>query len=485
MSRAPSVTAGPAPSAALSVRRHWIGHVSPNMWAAADVVLVALVAWGAYGLLVYGGGGFTWVAGPWLSILTFAGCIPLAGLVFGLYEPTTLTARSRILVRTSLAALLGTVLAYAAIVVGFYHTTSRWLGALVLLLYAATALPLRLLAHAGLTCTRWRVLCVGCDRSVRELVALLRRSQRPHVRVVGHVVTARPAGPVAGNRFVTEEEREFADACPCLGSIRDLDALLVRYGVDEVVLGAQCRSDPAIDRAILTCLERHCRVTDQPTFVEKLLGQVPVGDISARWFVLADVQGRVGYAVAKRVLDATAAAAGLLLTLPLWALIAVAIRLERSGPVLFRQRRVGLHGREFTMVKFRTMRVDAESRGPRWAAEHDERVTRVGRLLRRSRLDELPQLWNILKGEMSLVGPRPERPEFVGHLGRLIPHYRQRHLIKPGLTGWAQIHCGYGGSVADAHHKLCFDLYYLKNRSLELDLAILIRTLGTFLLGAR
>jgi lipopolysaccharide/colanic/teichoic acid biosynthesis glycosyltransferase len=184
-------------------------------------------------------------------------------------------------------------------------------------------------------------------------------------------------------------------------------------------------------------------------------------------------------------MDLIAAAIGLLLTLPIWPLIALLIRLESRGPTIYRQDRVGLHGRIFNICKFRTMRVDAERHGARWARENDDRVTRVGRFLRRSRLDELPQLWNILRGDMSLVGPRPERPEFVAKLAELIPHYRQRHLIKPGLTGWAQIRFHYGSSVADAQRKLCYDLYYLKHRSIDLDTAIIIRTIGAFLLGAR
>jgi lipopolysaccharide/colanic/teichoic acid biosynthesis glycosyltransferase len=166
-------------------------------------------------------------------------------------------------------------------------------------------------------------------------------------------------------------------------------------------------------------------------------------------------------------------------------LIAIVVRLENRGPVFYSQTRVGQGGQTFTLHKFRTMWGNAEANGMAWASQNDPRVTFVGRYLRKLRFDELPQLWNILKGDMSLVGPRPERPEFVGPLAALIPFYDERHLIKPGLTGWAQINYPYGSSIADARRKLQLDLYYIKHTSLELDLIILLRTLGTFFLGSR
>jgi lipopolysaccharide/colanic/teichoic acid biosynthesis glycosyltransferase len=197
------------------------------------------------------------------------------------------------------------------------------------------------------------------------------------------------------------------------------------------------------------------------------------------------VQASGGYEALKRVIDVAAALAGLLITGSLFPLIAAAIRVESRGPSIYRQQRVGVHGRVFTLFKFRTMWQDAEANGARWAAPGDPRVTRFGRLLRRTRIDELPQLWNVLRGDMSLVGPRPERPEFVERLAQAIPHYRERNLIKPGLTGWAQIQYGYGASVEDARRKLCYDLYYLKHRCTDFDFAVIFRTIGTFLLGAR
>ena len=185
----------------------------------------------------------------------------------------------------------------------------------------------------------------------------------------------------------------------------------------------------------------------------------------------------------RRARDVAGSLLLLALTLPLLLLVACLIKLDSRGPVLYRQDRVGLHGRVFTMLKFRTMRIDAEADGPRWTAERDPRVTRFGAFVRASRIDELPQLINVLRGEMSLVGPRPERPYFVEQLALVIPRYDERTRVLPGLTGWAQVNYPYGASVEDAQAKLTYDLYYLRNQSLLLDLHILVATARVVLFG--
>jgi exopolysaccharide biosynthesis polyprenyl glycosylphosphotransferase len=186
---------------------------------------------------------------------------------------------------------------------------------------------------------------------------------------------------------------------------------------------------------------------------------------------------------AKRVFDVTLSLAGLIVSLPIMALVALAVKATSSGPVLYRQERVGLNGRIFTVLKIRTMRQDAEAAtGPVWSRKNDARVTPIGGFLRRARLDEIPQLWNVLCGEMSFVGPRPERPSFVEQLTAQIPFYGQRHVVKPGLTGWAQVRYTYGASVEDAIEKLQYDLYYIKNLSFALDLVIVLETIKTVVL---
>ena len=473
--------------------RMFLAKMSPGAWMGLDWLIIGLAAAIACALLVLSGTGYGWISHPGLVSVTFCATMTFAGLVFGLYERKTLLARSRILVRSCLTLSLGVVLAFACLSVFFYTAASRWVGLSVALTYIVSAIPLRLLAHEVISASPVRLLCIGAGASIQRLVNILLHLHREHYEIVGHVRVAQgPLRVVAGSvgfgpgpRFRSETDLRFGDACPCLGTLDHITALLAEQDVDEIVVGSELASDASVGRQVGPCLEGHCRVTDQATFIEKALGEVPVESITPEWLLRADVQNRSNYSAVARIRDLTFAGVGLVLALPLWPFIALLIRLDSRGPVFFRQLRVGERGRLFHIYKFRTMRQDAEKDGARWATENDDRVTRVGRFLRKSRLDELPQLLNILRGDMSLVGPRPERPEFVHSLEQVLPHYRLRHLIKPGLTGWAQVQYGYGGSVGDSHRKLCFDLYYLKHRSFELDLAILIRTFGTFVLGAR
>lgn len=242
-------------------------------------------------------------------------------------------------------------------------------------------------------------------------------------------------------------------------------------------------------RFLLDCKLRGVPVLDEAGFCEQHLGRMDLDDLSANSLLFADgfTSGMLANGT-KRTLDMWVALALLLLTLPVMVITAVLVKLDSAGPVLYRQTRVGLHGKPFTLFKFRSMTVDAEAGGkPRWAAQQDPRVTRIGNFIRPMRIDELPQLINVLRGEMSLIGPRPERPQFVEELARIIPFYRERSYVKPGITGWAQVNFPYGASVEDARQKLAYDLYYVKNRSLLLDLFILLATIRVILFreGAR
>ena len=468
-------------------------HLPASVWAYLDILIILITTNVVHLILVRTYAGYQWIADPWLSGGTFAGCIAFAGLIFGLYEQSTLVARSRILVRSCSSLAIGLILGYACISLFFYGSTSRWLGLYVALAYAFAAIPLRLWAHRLISSERVNVLCLGHGDSIHAVVGMVQNDARQHYHIVGYLDMPGAQfapGTVRCDRRFWQARRESAPSwileksCPRLGSIDDLDQVLKKQKIDEVVVDSDCAAQTSISAAVLRCLDHRCRITDQTTFAEKYLNEVPADSITTQWFLVADVQSMHAYDAVKRCVDVVAAIIGLILTLPLLPLIALLIRLDSRGPVFYRQTRAGLHGRPFRIVKYRTMRVDAERDGVCWAQKNDARVTRVGRILRQTRLDELPQLWNILKGEMSLVGPRPERPEFVEKLCELIPHYRQRHLIKPGLTGWAQIRYGYGATVEDAHRKLCYDLYYLKYRSIDLDTAIVIRTLGRFLFGA-
>jgi sugar transferase (PEP-CTERM system associated) len=265
-----------------------------------------------------------------------------------------------------------------------------------------------------------------------------------------------------------------------------LHEVITQERISRVILtepDSQIRSRLAA--ALLDLRLRGLQVHDAVDFYERMSRKIWVEASRSEWFLYANGfnASQAGYLL-KRASDLICSALLFIATAPLAVLIAIAIKLDSRGPVLFRQERVGLHGKPFVIFKFRSMRQDAENvSGPSWARARDERVTRVGRILRYFRLDEIPQAINVLRGEMSLVGPRPERPYFVDWLAREIPFYNLRHYVKPGITGWAQVMYGYGSSVEDAHQKLQYDLYYAKHRSLRLDLDILLKTVMIVLIG--
>jgi exopolysaccharide biosynthesis polyprenyl glycosylphosphotransferase len=280
-----------------------------------------------------------------------------------------------------------------------------------------------------------------------------------------------------------EGASQAAGELPLLGTLHELEHALEAADCDLVVIGART-GRPAVFQRLLALSHLSFNVVELPEFFEQKFGRVPVEEITSVWFLHAlNVANRGISAALKRFLDLVVALLLLVLSAPLMLLTALAVKLTSPGAVFYSQQRVGEHGRVFTCVKFRSMRDDAETDGAVWADEDDPRTTRVGRYLRRYRIDELPQLWNVLRGEMTMVGPRPERPEFVRQLVEAVPFYSPRHLTKPGLTGWAQVSAGYAATLDDARLKLSYDLYYLKHRGLALDLAILLRTIGVVLRG--
>ncbi len=266
----------------------------------------------------------------------------------------------------------------------------------------------------------------------------------------------------------------------------DLSAIVQRFKVDEVIVAVREQRGGVLPiRGLLDCRARGIPVRDLSAFYERVRGEVPIESLKASWLIYGDgfAQDAMRTAV-KRIFDATLAAVLLLLALPVMFLAGIAIFLESGKPIFIWQERVGRGGRTFLCVKFRSMRLDAEGDGvARWARANDPRITSVGRILRKLRIDELPQLFNVLSGEMSLVGPRPERPPFVAQLKEQIRFYDLRHCIKPGVTGWAQIRYPYGSSIEDAQRKLQYDLYYVKNHSLSLDVLVLLETVRVVLLG--
>lgn len=263
----------------------------------------------------------------------------------------------------------------------------------------------------------------------------------------------------------------------------DFTCLAQSQRVDQIIVAMDDRRGQLPVDELLQCKMHGIEILEGVPFYEKLTGQILIESLNPSFLVYSDGfrKSRITRLV-KRLTDMVVAALGLLLSSPLAIVIALAIKLDSTGPAIFRQKRYGEAGRTFELCKFRSMVADAEAAcGHTWARDNDCRVTRVGRILRKYRLDEIPQMWNVLKGEMSFVGPRPERPEFVKGLKELIPYYMERHAVKPGITGWAQVSFGYGASVSDALEKLRYDLFYIKNMSFLMDLIIIFKTVKTVL----
>ena len=266
----------------------------------------------------------------------------------------------------------------------------------------------------------------------------------------------------------------------------DLRGLCERFGVTEVVVAMDDRRRGFPIRDLLECRLAGVDVTELLTFLERETGRVRLDVLNPSWMIFGQGFRRDPLRLfSSRMLDVLASLAVLTLSAPFMVLTVIAIKLEDGwrAPAIYSQRRVGLGGRTFKVLKFRSMRQDAELNGAQWAQHSDPRVTRVGVVIRKLRIDELPQVFNVLRGHMSFVGPRPERPEFVAELAEKIPYYVQRHCVKPGITGWAQLCYPYGSSEQDALEKLQYDLYYIKNNNLLFDLAILVQTAEVVLLG--
>ena len=450
----------------LRIFRHYIPGLMPILLA-GDLAVIA-------GSLFLTAASGIWIgAGPQGPKLVF-----IAGVeIFLLYVADLYNTRLPLGRREMVARLLICQAAAAPLVAaGGYALPSLRLGRLAFL-------ELGLIVTIGLLVWRaswlgpWslarmtvRVLVVGSGPIGKSIADLAPVSARPF-KIIGYL----DDDPAAGDSIPVGHE--------LLGKIADLSVIVEETRPDVVVVVQQDRRGRFPANPLLECRLRGIAVEDWPTFYEKATGKILVTELRPSWLIFSD--GFVKTArteIIKRAFDVTLASVGLILAAPLMALAAIAIKVESAGPVLYRQPRSGQNGCVFILNKFRSMRRDAEENtGPVWSQQGDSRVTRVGALLRRTRLDELPQLFNVMLGHMSFIGPRPERPEFVHALQKEIPYYMKRLSMKPGITGWAQVKYGYGATVDDALEKLQYDLYYIKNLSLFLDLLILLNTVQVVL----
>ena len=408
------------------------------------------------------------------QVVTLAAGLFVINSASGLYQRAQDWSVGESSLRAGFAVLLGVLLAYQIfnlLPVGFGNVEAIRTSAMLVI----AALILRRVAM-GYWATKSRagsrVLVFGAGPAAQMVGSTLRAAD-PLATIVGYF-----PGP--------NEKQSTVPAGECLSTEHSLTLTAQRLDVDEIIVAlTERRSGSMPLRELLDCKLAGVRVFDITTYFERMLGQIRVDFVNAGWLIFGDGFNQGFYRTAiKRVFDILCSVVLIVVSAPIMLITAVVIKLESQGPIFYRQERVGAANKVFRVSKFRSMRTDAEKDGkPRWAAAQDDRVTRVGNIIRRLRIDELPQLFNVLSGDMSLVGPRPERPFFVEQLINEIPYYAVRHSIKPGITGWAQVRYQYGSTIEDSQEKLQYDLYYVKNHGLFLDCVVLFETVGVVLTG--
>lgn len=411
----------------------------------------------------------------WPYALLFALSHWVCFWALGLYQPNLRDGFTGVMVRLGLALIITSV----ALIVVYYLMPSWFVGRGVMAIATLLAFVMLLGARVafytlvGIEQLKSRVLVIGAGKRANQIAQRMRRrSDMRNFRLLGYF-------PVDDEDVLVDPSRVVRSELPLCEMIREM-------GVDEVVIAVDDRRGCFPVQELLRCRLRGVNVVDVQTFFERESYKILVDMLKPSYFIYSDGFTRNSITDgARRGLDIFASLLLIALTWPLMLLTVIAIKLEDGlkAPVLYLQERVGARGRTYYVMKFRSMIENAEAAGAQWAVQNDMRVTRVGEFIRKYRIDELPQAFNVLRGDMGFVGPRPERPVFVEDLGSKIPFYHERHLVKPGITGWAQLNYPYGASEKDAVEKLQYDLYYIKNRSLLLDLMILVQTVEVVLFG--
>lgn len=410
------------------------------------------------------------MSGRFLLLSTFALTVWTAMIAVGVYGAEALRsmqfAGTRLLVAISLGIIALSFLDF--LFPGSTLWRSTLLYAMLLAIGVLVVNRLILGSLLGTSAFRRRVVVLGAGARAKRLADLAGRPESGFV-IVSYIA-------------MTEAVREVPEAI-AREAIHDLGLFVSNLGASEVVLALEERRNSLPLKDLLRIKTKGVHVNEFSSFLERETGRVDLDTVNPSWLIFSDgfSAGRTFSSIAKRAFDIAASGLLLLITLPVIALFALLVKLDSKGPAFFRQPRVGLYGQTFNVLKLRSMRTDAEKDGVKWAEKDDPRITRLGRFIRKVRIDELPQTWSVLKGEMSFVGPRPEVPKFVDELEQQLPYYAERHMVKPGITGWAQINYPYGASIEDARHKLEYDLYYAKNYTPFLDLLILLQTLRVVL----
>jgi sugar transferase (PEP-CTERM system associated) len=395
--------------------------------------------------------------------------------LFDLYDFVVMHDRRELVLR--LIQALG--LAWIALAIAFYAFPALMLGRSISIIALPLALGLmvswRISIHwfLGHPSIGERILIVGSGKLAVEVAREVLNRPDAGYRIIGFVGTD---SELLGKSLINPR---------VIGLTEQLGAIVKKEGIDRIVVAmGERRGQLPTGKLLELSLAGDVSIEEGASFYERITGRVSLNMIRPSWLIFGGRgrQARLA-AVSRSAVHWFVALIGFTLSLPIMLVTAVLVKLDSRGPVFYKQERVGKNGHTFVLTKFRSMRTDAEKAGPVWASKDDDRTTRVGRVIRKLRIDEIPQFWNILRGEMSFVGPRPERPHFVAQLAEEIPYYEQRHLIAPGLTGWAQIKYPYGASIEDARQKLQYDLFYIKNYSLLLDALIIFETIKIVLFG--
>ena len=457
--------------------KHYVPHAVIALWLVefATLLLAAEAGWRLYahqiGIAAGSPGGRFW------PLLTFSVTLQLGMMATGFYGNEALRSMrfgvARLLAGVSLGVIFLSLVRFLLPALTLWRASSIY--AMIVAIAALVLIRLLLVNLVGTDKFRRRILVLGAGR----------RAAR-----IGEMAGKPGAGfSVVGYVAMTDQTPDLPGAVR-RGDIDNLSEYVTGLGAGEVVLALEERRNALPLSDLLRIKTTGVHVNDMASFLERETGRVDLATTNPSVLIFSDgfSAGQRVARVSKRVFDIVASLTVLILSLPLVIIAAIAIKLDSRGPVLYRQPRVGLYGEPYDIWKLRSMRTDAEAAGQAvWAQANDPRITRVGRIIRKLRIDELPQCWCVLKGAMSFVGPRPERPSFVADLEQQMPFYAERHMVKPGLTGWAQINYPYGASVEDARVKLEYDLYYAKNYSPFLDLLILLQTVRVVLwpAGAR
>lgn len=410
------------------------------------------------------------IASRFWQLAGYAGIILMAMTAVGVYGSEALRSMRFATARLLVAISLGIIaLAFVDFLFGghnFWRSVLAYAMAGSIIVLVMNRLVVG--GILGAAAFRRRVLVLGAGHRADRLRKLSERPESGFV-IVGFVA-------------MTESEPVVEEAIS-RSAIHNLTRYVENLGVSEVVLALEERRNSLPLSDLLRIKTTGVHVNDFSSFIERETGRIDLDTVNPSWLIFSDgfSSGRAISSAAKRLFDIAASSLLLILAAPIIAVFALLVKLDSKGPAFYRQTRVGLFGQPFDVIKLRSMRTDAEVGGAQFAQENDPRVTRLGRFIRKVRIDELPQTWSVLKGEMSFVGPRPERPEFVSDLEEQLPFYAERHMVKPGITGWAQINYPYGASLDDSRHKLEYDLYYAKNYTPFLDLLILLQTLRVVL----